>query len=125
MRTLWVVSVRCLSVWVGIDRCCLDRVDAESDGGCTGPSDRSVSRSARDSSSHIGRAARHPVRVPPGRHRGGELHWSLGSLPGGIAQRTRGRVRVGDQEREEGGGESIYPSGGLPAMGGRWRRKSR
>jgi hypothetical protein len=32
----------------------LVRVDAESDGGCTGPSDRSVSRSARDCPGHIG-----------------------------------------------------------------------
>jgi hypothetical protein len=46
--------VRCSGVWVGIDRCCLVRVDAESDGGCTGPSDRSVSRSARDCPGHIG-----------------------------------------------------------------------
>ena len=43
--------------WVGNDRFCLDRVDAERDSGCTGrggTSDRGVPRGARDCTCHIG-----------------------------------------------------------------------
>jgi hypothetical protein len=35
----------------------------------------------------------------------GNLHRLLGSAPDGVAQRAQGRVRVGDQEREAGGGD--------------------
>ena len=97
------MSVR--SSWVGIDCFCSDRVDAESDGGYTGrgsPFDRGVSRSTRNCPSHVGRATRHPLHVPPGPHHRGDLYRPLGSTPEGIGQRAQGR---GDQDLEEGGGD--------------------
>jgi hypothetical protein len=108
LRKLWAVSVRPSCGWVGIDRFCLNRADAENDGGRTGrggPLDRGASRSACDCTSHVGRPTLHALRAPSGPRRRGDLYWLLGSAPDGIAQRAQGRVRIDNQEWEAGGGD--------------------
>ena len=83
-------------------------------------------KNTRDCTSYVGRATRYPLCVAPGPHRRGDLDRPLGSAPDDIAQRAQGRVRIGDQDREEGGGDGLIRAvdcerfesiGGRPSVG--------
>ena len=80
-------------------------------------------KNTRDCTSYVGRATRYPLCVAPGPHRRGDLYRPLGSAPDGIAQRAQGRVRVGDQEREE--GEEVRAIRVVDRERWRWRRRSK
>ena len=86
MRTPWAVGwlLVCMARvcrWLGIDLFFSVRVDAESDGGCSGrggPSDRGVARCPRDCTSYVGRATPHALHVPAAPHCRSDLYQSLG-----------------------------------------------